>query len=1079
MGSVHIDVELNLDQVGPRLRRALRAQAQQAGNDFERQFGVSGRRAGERFSTEFGRASGRRGGVWSGRAVWRDTTVAAGVAGREAGDAFSGSFTRGIRTGLGGRRVRRPLSEVVGASLGTAVRGMTLFTVAAGGAVTAVSLLTGAIGPLVTVVGGLGAGLAQASGALALLPAVGAAAAASIAALVVGFQGFGDAIKAINDGDPKKINEALKELSPNARKAAEAFQNLKPALGDLRRSVQDALFDGMGEQLGQLDKTLLPTLERGLSRVATGLNTQMREVFKEVTSADFTRDLDTMFKNTARGAKNAAPGMRAMASALNQIATVGSSFLPRLGKSFSKLAKDFENYIARVRDSGALADFIDDGIDKFKQLGRILRDFGAGILDVFNIADAAGGGMFSNLEKMAAGFRSFTESASGQAQLTQLFASIQRAGEAMAPVFRQLFDTIVQLSPVFADIAEKVGPKLSLIIEKIGDALEEVGPEIGDAFAGIGEALSEILPAVLKLAGPFSTLLNAVLQPLVPVVEKLAPALGWVARQLANLVNKASDVGAGPLLGIAGALLLLRRRLKGLPGRLRGATTALSGFLGAASGKGRGGKGGSGAAAGLGAAAGATGKLAKNSNKLKKGKVALWGAFLASLFIPDDVGNNIAKISDDVVKLSKGAEILTGGDRSFDLSDTFNAPETFFTAAADGFRGLAAAISGNEVALKNLREEWTTTVKGQAMADPMEFIGNQVQDVALRVADSAEFVKRMFGLEFPEAVWNGVGLIGEAISGGLVPTVETGVGEAIAAATGFAPAFGTQILGGIGLVSEGVPGAMEGLGGSIAAGVGLAAGRASVFGPALGAQIQLGIGIGQAAATAGMDSIGAAIAAGAYAAGSEGRAMGPPLGQSMRSALGIANAEVTKGMATLGRSIRDGTGAAARQASGLGSQIRSAIGSIDLYGVGSSMMRGLGLGISAGGQAAVHQARSIAASIRGLFPASPAKWGPFAGDGHPERLGRKLMTYLASGISGGRSVVESAALRGAHAAARVGSAQPVGFGAFGGFGGGPAVGNTYRTINAPITVTAPAADPSAVAAQVVNRLDSIAAQIAI
>ncbi|MDQ0376492.1 phage tail family protein [Amycolatopsis thermophila] len=53
LGSVEVDVELNVADIEPRLRRALRRPAERAGEDFEDSFGQSGDRAGRKWADRF------------------------------------------------------------------------------------------------------------------------------------------------------------------------------------------------------------------------------------------------------------------------------------------------------------------------------------------------------------------------------------------------------------------------------------------------------------------------------------------------------------------------------------------------------------------------------------------------------------------------------------------------------------------------------------------------------------------------------------------------------------------------------------------------------------------------------------------------------------------------------------------------------------------------------------------------------------------------------------------------------------------------------------------------------------------
>src|SRR5690606_41507251 len=140
----------------------------------------------------------------------------------------------------------------------------------------------------------------------------------------------------------------------------------------------------------------------GRGRGAWGLSAQLRGVRAEINTRQCTRDRDTMSRNTARGARAAAPGMRAFASALNQIAAVGSSFLPRLGRAFSRVGEQFEAFIERTRASGQLEDWIEGGINAVNRLGRTLRGLEPGTANVSRLADTSGASVFHRLESMAA-----------------------------------------------------------------------------------------------------------------------------------------------------------------------------------------------------------------------------------------------------------------------------------------------------------------------------------------------------------------------------------------------------------------------------------------------------------------------------------------------------------------------------------------------------------------------------------------------------------------------------------------------------------------------------------------------------
>ena len=72
------------------------------------------------------------------------------------------------------------------------------------------------------------------------------------------------------------------------------------------------------------------------------------------------------------------------------------------------------------------------------------------------------------------------------------------------------------------------------------------------------------------------------------------------------------------------------------------------------------------------------------------------------------------------------------------------------------------------------------------------------------------------------------------------------------------------------------------------------------------------------------------------------------------------------------------------------------------------MLDGLASGISDAIGGVVDTVQGGLAQIRGLFPFSPAKYGPFSGHGYTTYSGKALMEGWAEGIGGGTGSVVSA-----------------------------------------------------------------------
>lgn len=127
---------------------------------------------------------------------------------------------------------------------------------------------------------------------------------------------------------------------------------------------------------------------------------------------------------------------------------------------------------------------------------------------------------------------------------------------------------------------------------------------------------------------------------------------------------------------------------------------------------------------------------------------------------------------------------------------------------------------------------------------------------------------------------------------------------------------------------------------------------------------------------------------------------------SMRSAVSAAVSAVIGFFGRLASGAQSKISALIAQVRGIGGRIRGAVGNLAslLVGAGRNVIQGLINGIGQKLGALRSKAASAAATIRNLFPFSPAKEGPLSGKGSPEIAGRKIASMLATGMQ--RSIPE-------------------------------------------------------------------------
>ncbi|QYN17614.1 hypothetical protein [Amycolatopsis sp. DSM 110486] len=503
LGSVRVDVELNVNDISSRLRSAIRKPAEQAGKDLEKEFAKSGDNAGRSFSDRLGRAIG---------------------SGASRITSFAASFIKTISV---------------------------------------VTALTGAISVLGTGLGAIVGVVAQASGAIALLPAVLAAAGVAAATLAVGFHGVSDALKAGMTGDADKLAQALAKLAPSARSAVQSFLALRPALTSIRTAVQQNLFAGIDQQIIRLSKVLLPQLTSGLSQVATSLNRQFQALFQGITQQANSGNFATLFTNIAQAADALVPAIAPVIAAFGDLATVGSSFLPALAAGLAGAAQRFGAFIATARETGSLQNFIEGALGALRQLGELAVQVGGIIGAVFKGASASGGGLFGGLLDGLRQVNAALSGVAGQQALGSFFSSIRDAASAAMPVILAIAKAIgTVLAPAASQLVQTLGPALVPVVDALASALQAASPGIQALGAGLALALRGITPALGplgQLVGILGGSLGQVLASLGPVLGQfasvfastLAPILPQVAQILSRLVVSAGQLltAVTPLLG--------------------------------------------------------------------------------------------------------------------------------------------------------------------------------------------------------------------------------------------------------------------------------------------------------------------------------------------------------------------------------------------------------------------------------------------------------------------------------------------------------------------------------------------------
>jgi hypothetical protein len=372
----------------------------------------------------------------------------------------------------------------------------------------------------------IGSSAIELSGALGVVPAVAFGAGAALVALKLGTTGFDDALKELNKGDLGKFNADVAKMAPNAQAAAFAIRDIyTTGFRNLQLDVQQRLFAGLAGEIRDLGSAYLPVLHSGLGGVAAELNLAARGIADWAKSSATVRDTSTLFDAVRSTMHELAPAVVNVAQGILDIGTVGSRDLPGLAAQATNLTARFRDFMDQARQSGQLGEFIQTGIEKLEQLGRIAGNAGGILVSIFHASVASGADFLSTIERITAGVNAFLRSGEGQSILTS--------------VFREINATVDALEPGVAALAKAAAEVLQQL-----------------AQAGIlhtaAEAVSALAISVVPVVRDLGTLAATILPPVLSLLRDIAPVLGPVAVGFtaAALAAKGLDTVRAALTGL-------------------------------------------------------------------------------------------------------------------------------------------------------------------------------------------------------------------------------------------------------------------------------------------------------------------------------------------------------------------------------------------------------------------------------------------------------------------------------------------------------------------------------------------------
>lgn len=170
-----------------------------------------------------------------------------------------------------------------------------------------------------------------------------------------------------------ELKRQLDLLSPSARKVADALLTQADAFKKVQANVSERLFAPIVGQLGSLPK-LLTVVNTLLTDAAGAIGEVAAKGLALISSGPFTADFATISKNNVGLIRSFGDGVLSIISAFRNLAIAAAPFTQFLADSFKNIARNFDDFTKKGRDSGSIGRFLDTTQTRLEQIGSIVSN---------------------------------------------------------------------------------------------------------------------------------------------------------------------------------------------------------------------------------------------------------------------------------------------------------------------------------------------------------------------------------------------------------------------------------------------------------------------------------------------------------------------------------------------------------------------------------------------------------------------------------------------------------------------------------------------------------------------------------
>ncbi|WP_280196256.1 transglycosylase SLT domain-containing protein [Nocardia farcinica] len=243
-----------------------------------------------------------------------------------------------------------------------------------------------------------------------------------------------------------EYEKALGKLAPAARDFVEKMIALKEPFGELRRSVQQKLFDQMGDSVSRLARNWLPTLDKGLGGIAEKLNVGIRNALRDLATEASRNKMAVIFDNVAKAIEPALNGVTNLVQGFLSLSQVGSEFMLGGASHFENLTQRFREWAESPEGQSKFREFLSESLRTAKDILDVFREFGGVVNQIFRGSDDTGESWLQSMKETLARWNEFLGSPEGQQKIKDFFQDV-----------KETVSAIVDLIEFAASLVDRMG----------------------------------------------------------------------------------------------------------------------------------------------------------------------------------------------------------------------------------------------------------------------------------------------------------------------------------------------------------------------------------------------------------------------------------------------------------------------------------------------------------------------------------------------------------------------------------------------------------------------------------------------